>query len=74
MNDLKVGEVVEFFRPVQVDSKLIPKGTRARLAHILGELVEPKLVLVLLSGEKPEPIIVERHLVTVNAIPLSHKP
>jgi hypothetical protein len=67
MMELRPGQVVEFFRPVQVDGKMIPKGTRARVAHILAEFVEPKVVLVLL-GEKPEPVIVERHAVTVNSI------
>jgi hypothetical protein len=71
MAELEVGQVVEFFRPVQVDGKVIPKGARARVAHILAELVEPKVVLVLLSGEKPEPVIAERHVVTVNSIPVS---
>jgi hypothetical protein len=68
--DLKVGQVVEFFRPVDVDGKTIPKGTRARVAHIIAELVEPKVVLVLLR-EKPEALLVERHEVTLNSIPVA---
>ena len=71
--DLKVGQVVEFFRPVHVDGKTIPKGTRARVAHIIAELVEPKVVLVLLR-EKPEALLVERHEVTLNSIPVATAP
>lgn len=73
MKELKVGQVVEFFRSISVDGKTIPKGTRARVAHIVAELTEPKVVLVLL-GEKPEAVLVQRHEVTINSMPVTAAP
>jgi hypothetical protein len=73
VKELKVGQVVEFFRPVDADGTMIPKGARARVAHIIAELPEPKVVLVLL-GEKPEALLVERHEVTINSIPVAAAP
>jgi hypothetical protein len=69
--ELKVGQVVQFIRPVQADGKRIKKGARARIAHVMAELVEPKLTLILLDGETPEPILLERHVVALNSIPVT---
>jgi hypothetical protein len=65
--ELKLGQVVEFHRAVQVEGKLIGKGARARVAHILTDLLDPKVTLILLDGEKPQSLVVDRPVVTVNA-------
>jgi hypothetical protein len=60
--DIKVGQVLEFVEPVSVDGRRIERGTRVRVGHILGEVMESKLTLVLLGGEKAETIVVDRHV------------
>jgi hypothetical protein len=37
------------------------------VAHILTDLLDPKVTLVLLDGEKPQSLVVDRPVVTVNA-------
>jgi len=66
--DLKIGQVVQFCRPVHVDGRVIGKGTRARIAHVLTDLLDPKVTLILLDGDKPQPLVVDRPVVTVNAV------
>jgi hypothetical protein len=61
--DIKVGQVLEFVDRVTVDGRVIERGTRARIGAILTEVMEPKLTLVLLGGEKAETLVVDRHVV-----------
>jgi hypothetical protein len=60
--DIKVGQLLEFVEPVDVGGRSIARGTRARVGYILDEVSEPKLMLVLLSADKPETIVVEHHV------------
>jgi len=64
--DIKVGQVLEFIVPAQLEERTIAKGTRVRIGHIMAEIGEPKLTLVLLGGDKAETIVVTRHDVTLN--------
>jgi hypothetical protein len=64
--DIKVGQVVEFIVPVTIEGRTIAKGTRARIGHILAEIQEPKLTLVVLGEGKPETLVLNRHDVTLN--------
>jgi len=57
--DLKVGQLLEFVEPVTVEGRRIERGTRARVGHILDEVMASKVTLVLLGGEKPESIVVD---------------
>ena len=66
MMNIKVGQVLEFIVPVQVEGRSIATGTRVRIGHIMSEIQEPKLTLILLGGDKPETLIVNRHEVTLN--------
>jgi hypothetical protein len=60
--DIKVGQLLEFVEPVTVEGRRIERGTRARVGHILGEVMESKLTLVLLGKDKAESIVVEHHV------------
>jgi len=64
--DIKVGQVLEFVDPVTVDGRAIARGTRARVGAILSEVMEPKLTLVLLGGEKVETIVVDHHVAGIH--------
>ncbi|HUN69209.1 MAG TPA: hypothetical protein VMU46_10445 [Burkholderiales bacterium] len=64
--DIKVGQVLEFVEPVTVDGRVIKRGTRARVGHILGEVMESKLTLVLLGSEQPETVVVEHHVAGIH--------
>ena len=66
MMNLKVGQELEFIVPAQVEGRSIARGTRVRIGHIMPEAQEPKLTLVLLGGDPPETLIVNRHDVTLN--------
>jgi len=64
--DIKVGQVLEFVDPVTVEGRAIAHGTRARVGAILSEVMEPKLTLVLLGGEKTETIVVDHHVAGIH--------
>ena len=64
--DIKIGQVLEFVVPVHAGERLIAKGTRVRIAHILSEIDEPTLMVVVLGSENVETLILKRHEVTVN--------
>lgn len=64
--DIKVGQVLEFIVPVQIEGRTIAKGTRARIGYILPEIQEPKLTLILLGAGPPETLVVDRHDVALN--------
>jgi hypothetical protein len=64
--DIKVGQVLEFVEPVNVEGRVIERGTRARVGYILDEVVEPKLTLVLLGGEKPGTVVVDHNVAGIH--------
>ena len=64
--DIKVGQVLEFIVPVQIEGRSIAKGTRVRIGHIMAEIQESKLTLVLLGEGRPDTLTVNRHDVTLN--------
>ena len=64
--DIKVGQVLEFVEPVNVEGRRIERGTRVRVGHILGAVMGSKLTLVLLGGEKPETIVVDHHVAGIH--------
>ena len=64
--DLKIGQVLEFIVPVQVGNRLIAKGTRVRIGHILSGIDEATVMVVVLGGENPETLTLKRHELTVN--------
>ena len=64
--NIKVGQVLEFLDPVNVEGKTIERGTRVRVGHILTEVMEPKLTLVLLGEEPPQTIIVDHRVAGVH--------
>jgi len=72
--DIKVGQLLEFLEPVNVEGRVIPRGTRARVGYILDEVVEPKLTLVLLGGEKPETLVVDHHVAGLHCRIVSEAP
>jgi hypothetical protein len=60
--DIKIGQVLEFVDSVNVDGRVIKRGTRARVGHIVDQVMEPRLTLVLLGSEKPETVVVDHHV------------
>jgi hypothetical protein len=66
MMDIKVGQVLEFIVPVTIEGRAIARGTRVRVGHVMSQVQEPKLTLVLLGEGAPETLVVNRHDVTLN--------
>jgi hypothetical protein len=64
--DIKVGQLLEFVDPVNVDGRVIARGTRARVGHILTEVMEPRLTLVLTGTDKPETLVVAHHVAGIH--------
>ncbi|MGB8437666.1 MAG: hypothetical protein WCE38_25765 [Burkholderiales bacterium] len=64
--EIKVGLVMEFVEPAEVDGRQIARGTRVRIAHIMHELKEERITLVLLGTSEPETLTVDRHVVGVH--------
>lgn len=64
--DIKVGQVLEFLDPVNIEGRVIEPGTRARVGHILTEVMEPKLTLVLLGVESAPTIVVDHRVAGVH--------
>ena len=69
MNQIAVGQELEFIEPAHVDGKTIEKGTRVRVGFVLDEMLEPKVTVVLLGKEPPETLTVPRHVLTVHCVP-----
>jgi len=64
--EIKVGQVMEFVESADVDGRKIARGTRVRIAHIMDELKEERITLVLLGTPEPETLTVDRHVVGVH--------
>ena len=64
--DIRVGQVLEFLDPVIIEGRVIERGTRARVGHILTEVMEPKLTLVLLDVENTPTIVVHHRVAGVH--------
>ena len=70
MFELKVGQELEFISHVSTGDIEIPKGMRVRVGHIIPEMGEERVMLVVLSQGTPRTITVDRHLVTMNSMPI----
>ena len=66
MFKLEIGQELEFIEPATIDDHVIAKGTRVRVGHIMNELVEPKVTLVLTGSHPPQTLAVDRHVVTLH--------
>jgi hypothetical protein len=64
--EIRVGQVMEFVEPADVEGRQIARGTRVRVAHIMHELKEERITLVLLDTPQPETLTVDRHVVGVH--------
>ncbi len=69
--EIKVGQVMEFVEPADVDGRQIARGTRVRVAHVMHEVKEERITLILLGKAEPEAIVVDRHVVGVHCRPVS---
>ena len=72
--EIKVGQVTEFVEPAVVDGRQIARGTRVRIGHIMYELKEERITLVLLDTPGPETMVVDRHVVGVHCRPVADAP
>ena len=66
MFNLEIGQELEFIEAATADGEVIPKGTRVRVGAILDEVVEPKVMLVVLSEKTPRTLTVDKHVVTLH--------
>jgi len=64
--EIRVGQVMEFVEPANVDGRQIARGTRVRIAHIMHEVNEERITLILLGTPEPETLVVDRHVVGVH--------
>jgi hypothetical protein len=71
--DLQPGQVLEFIVPADIDGKRIEKGTRVRIGQIIAELMEPKVILVVLDSDPPQTLTVPRHVLAVYCRPVAQK-
>jgi len=69
--EIKVGQVMEFVEPANVDGRQIARGTRARIAQIMHEVKEERITLILLDKPEPEAIVVDRHVVGLHCMPVT---
>jgi hypothetical protein len=74
MFNLEIGQELEFIQSVSVEDRTIPKGTQVRVGAILAEVVEPKVVLVVLGRTPVETLTVPRHILTLHSRPVQKKP
>ena len=72
MFNLQVGQTLEFVEPATSDGKVIAKGTRVRVGHIMAEFGESKVTLVVLDQGAPQTLVVDRHIVTVHCRSIAH--
>jgi hypothetical protein len=65
--NIQIGQELEFIQPATtIDGKAIAKGTLVRVGHILSEVSEPNVTVVILGQDKPETLMVKRHLLTMH--------
>ena len=69
--EIRVGQVMEFVQPTDIDGRQIARGTRARVAHIMHEVKEERITLILLDKPEPEAIVVDRHVVGLHCQPVA---
>jgi hypothetical protein len=69
MQTIEVGQELEFIEPATVDNRVIEKGTRVRVGHIMTELQEPEVTLVVLGGASITTLTVPRRIVTLHCRP-----
>ena len=74
MFNLEIGQELEFMQSVSVEDGTIPKGTRVSIGAILAEVVEPKIMLVVLGRTPVETLTVPRHVVALHCRPVQKKP
>ena len=73
--NLHIGQVLEFVEPATTsDGKTVAKGTRVRVGHIMTEVSEPNVTVVILGQDKTETLVVKRHLLTVHCREIKRAP
>ncbi len=66
MINIEIGQELEFIESANTYDGVIEKGTRVRVGHIMPELVEPKITLIVLGKEPLKTLIVERHVLALH--------
>lgn len=69
MFKIEIGQELEFIEPAHVNGRVIEKGTRVRVGHIMVEVTEPKITIVILGRRPPETLSVDRHVLTLHCRP-----
>lgn len=72
MFKIEIGQELEFIEPAHVDDRVIDKGTRVQVGHIMMELTEPKITIVILGRRLPETLSVDRHVLTLHCRPVQN--
>jgi hypothetical protein len=70
MHTLEVGQELEFIEPATAHGRVIEKGTRVRVGHIMTEVQEPDVTLIVLGGPSITTLIVPKHIVTLHCRPV----
>jgi hypothetical protein len=70
MDTIEIGQELEFIEPATVEGRVIEKGTRVRVGHIMQELQESDVTLVVLGGTSITTLTVPRHIVTLHCRPV----
>lgn len=66
MLTLEIGQELEFIEPTTVEGQVIEKGTRVRVGHIMSEIQEADVTLVVLNKTPVKTLIVPRRVVTLH--------
>ena len=68
MEDIEVGQELEFFEPAHLDDRVIEKGTRVRVGYITEELLEPRVIVVVLGTEPPQTVMMPKHVLMLHTV------
>ena len=71
MDQIKVGQELEFIEAAHVDGTTIAKGTHVRVGFIIDGVVEPKVTVVVLGKEPPTTLALPRHVLMVHCVVVS---
>ena len=71
MDQIKVGQELEFIETAHVDARTIEKGTHVRVGFVIDGVLEPKVTVVVLGKEPPETLTLPRHALMVHCVAVS---
>jgi len=70
MEEIEIGQEREFFERVEIDQKVIEKGTRIRVGYIEEEVMETEVTVVVLGTQPPQTLRMPRRMLTLYSLPV----